>query len=42
VLLSPPSGDLPLMPNEHERLWSDQFGFWIGPWRGIYKGEERT
>ena len=32
----------PLAPNEHGRLWSEQLGFWIGPWRGIYLGEEHT
>ncbi len=31
-----------LTPNEHGRLWSEQLGFWIGPWRGVYMGEERT
>jgi Uma2 family endonuclease len=32
----------PLAPNEHGRLWSEQLGFWIGPWRGVYLGEEHT
>jgi Uma2 family endonuclease len=32
----------PIKPNEHGRLWSKELDLWIGPWHGIYLGEEHT
>ncbi len=31
-----------LTPDERGWLWSEELGFWIGPWRGVYMGEEHT
>lgn len=31
-----------LTPDAHGRLWSEQLGYWIGPWHGVYMGEEQT
>jgi Uma2 family endonuclease len=24
-----------LRPNEHGRLWCEEFGLWLGPWKGM-------
>ena len=32
----------PIKPNEHGRLWSKELDLWIGPWHGVYLGEEHT
>ncbi|GAB4112992.1 MAG: hypothetical protein OHK0050_15290 [Roseiflexaceae bacterium] len=31
-----------ISPNEQGWLWSEYLGLWIGPWQGIYMGEEHT
>jgi len=31
-----------IKPNDQGRLWSQELDLWIGPWRGVYLGEEHT
>lgn len=32
----------PLVPNEEGRLWSEELGLWVGPWRGVFLNQEAT
>jgi Uma2 family endonuclease len=36
------SSYVPITPDEHGRLWSEQLGCAIGAWHGTYMAEERT
>lgn len=33
---------MPLKPNEHGRLWSEELQLWIGTWRGTFHRNEAT